>query len=197
MRLALLLVILLFPTLIYCQLESNIIFISSEGMDVQVNSVSVLGDNQESIDISSCIPTGALIPDMNCVVDSYPEIENFTIVADKADNFLNGVSTLDIVLINRHIVTSDKLDFSNLIPADINQDNKINVLDFIELRRLILGIDPNIPAGSWRFLKEEIAEESDLFETDNFALTFNRSEFPIDNIRVLVLKSGDVNNSAF
>ncbi len=186
-----------FPFLSIAQVSSNIVISSSDGTNVTVNIITVVDDNNENIDISNCLPSGSNIPDMNCVVDSNPEVENFTIVIDKPSDYLNGVSTLDMVIINQHIISTNDLDFAHLIPADINQDHKISVLDLIEIRRLILGIDASIPAGSWRFLKEEVAAESNLFNTDDFVLTFNRSEFPINSIQVLALKSGDVNNSAF
>jgi len=66
-------------------------------------------------------------------------------------DYLNGISTLDLVLIQRHILGIESLDSPyKMIAADINADNKINGQDLIELRKLILGIYSELPQNqSW------------------------------------------------
>ena len=73
------------------------------------------------------------------------------------DDPLNGVSTLDLLHIQRHILGSGSFDeFVDYVAADINKDDKINALDLIELRKMILGINENFPENtSWRFLDAE------------------------------------------
>ena len=70
------------------------------------------------------------------------------------DNPLNGVSTLDLVLIQRHILGLEKLDSPfKMIAADINNDESISSLDLLELRKLVLGIYNELPENnSWRFV---------------------------------------------
>jgi hypothetical protein len=46
---------------------------------------------------------------------------------EKNDDYLNGVSTLDLVMIQRHILSISKFtDPFNIIAADINNDEKNN-----------------------------------------------------------------------
>ena len=69
------------------------------------------------------------------------------------DDPTNGVSTLDIFEIQKHILGLESLEGPyNVIAADINGDNKITVLDLVELRKLVLGVIDELPNNtSWRF----------------------------------------------
>jgi len=81
---------------------------------------------------------------------------NYQISGTKNDDYLNGVSTLDIVIIQRHILRSKMLNSPyKMVAADVNNDNAITALDLIELRKLILGIYDVLPENdSWRFVDE-------------------------------------------
>ncbi len=72
------------------------------------------------------------------------------------DDHLNGVSTLDIVKIQKHILGLEVLTSPyQLIAADVNQDCQINGQDLIQIRRLILGKYPSdeFPENtSWKFV---------------------------------------------
>jgi len=67
---------------------------------------------------------------------------------------LNGVSTLDLIHIQRHILGLELLESPyQLIAADINSSKDINGIDLVELRKLILGIYTEFPNNtSWRFI---------------------------------------------
>lgn len=74
--------------------------------------------------------------------------------ASMEDNPLNGVSTLDLVLIQRHILGIATLDSPyKLIAADADNSGNISATDLIALRKLLLGIYEEFPNGqdSWRF----------------------------------------------
>ena len=64
-----------------------------------------------------------------------------TVSASKTDDYTNGVSTLDLVLIQRHIFLGlTKLDSpEKLLAADVNKDGKVTASDLVELRKLILA----------------------------------------------------------
>ncbi len=67
---------------------------------------------------------------------------------------LNGVSTLDMLLINKHILGQDTLDSPfKIIAADANKSRSITTFDIVELRKLILGVYSKLPNNtSWRFV---------------------------------------------
>ena len=77
---------------------------------------------------------------------------------------MNGVSTLDLVKIQRHILGLEELNSPyKLIAADVNADNEIKASDLTELRKLILGIITDLPTNeSWRFVESGQAMEMDM-----------------------------------
>jgi hypothetical protein len=79
---------------------------------------------------------------------------DFQLKPTKNDDVLNGVSTFDILLIQRHILGLTPIsDPYKLIAANINDDDRISGADLIDLRRAILGIDSKFSNNtSWRFV---------------------------------------------
>ena len=71
----------------------------------------------------------------------------------KNDDYLNGISTLDIVLIQRHILGLEIFDTDRkYVAADINNNGKITASDLVELRKLILGMTNKFTNNnSWKF----------------------------------------------
>ncbi|MCK6693790.1 MAG: hypothetical protein L6Q97_17045, partial [Thermoanaerobaculia bacterium] len=67
---------------------------------------------------------------------------------------LNGVTTLDLVLINKHILGVSKFENPfQLIAADANNSASVTTFDIVELRKLILGLYTQLPIGiSWRYV---------------------------------------------
>jgi hypothetical protein len=62
--------------------------------------------------------------------------------SERFDDYLNGVTTLDLVLIQRHILGLASLpSASKMLAADVNLDGKITATDLVFIRRLILGIN--------------------------------------------------------
>ncbi len=79
---------------------------------------------------------------------------DFTIVPQLDKNHLNGVSTFDLVLIQKHILGVQALNSPyKMIAADVNNSKSISTLDLIALRKLILNIDTHFANNtSWRFI---------------------------------------------
>jgi hypothetical protein len=79
---------------------------------------------------------------------------DFTVTPQLDKNHLNGVSTFDLVLIQKHILGIQALNSPyKMIAADVNNSKSITTLDLIALRKLILNIDQNFANNtSWRFV---------------------------------------------
>jgi large repetitive protein len=79
---------------------------------------------------------------------------DFTISPQLDKNHLNGVSTFDLVLIQKHILGVVALNSPyKMIAADVNNSKSITTLDLIALRKLILNIDQTFQNNtSWRFV---------------------------------------------
>ena len=79
---------------------------------------------------------------------------HYTVSPAKDDDYKNGVSTLDLVNIQKHLLGIKNLESPyKLIAADANDSKSITAVDLIELRKLILGITTDLPNNtSWRFV---------------------------------------------
>ena len=86
-----------------------------------------------------------------------PMAQQYDLRGTRTDNPLNGVTTYDIALIQRHILGTQYLDNPyKLIAADVNNDGQINVVDIAQLRRLILGTYDEFPNNdSWKVIVDE------------------------------------------
>ncbi len=79
---------------------------------------------------------------------------NYVVAPGKNNDYRNGVSTLDLVVIQKHLLgISDLSSPYKMIAADVNNSESITAVDLIELRKLILGIYTELPNNSsWRFV---------------------------------------------
>ncbi len=128
-----------------------------------------------------------------------PENTNYKIKAEKNINHNNGVSTLDLVLIQRHILGLQTLDSPyKVIAADINNNENVSSADLLGLRKLILGIWTEFEDNSsWRFVdaEQEFVSISDPFPFNEEITILNFLDGAPGNDFVAV-KVGDVNSSA-
>ncbi|MBK8623759.1 MAG: T9SS type A sorting domain-containing protein [Saprospiraceae bacterium] len=122
-----------------------------------------------------------------------------SIDAFKNDDATNGVSTLDLVLIQRHIlgITPFQTPYE-LLAADINNSRSINSSDLVLLRKLILGLTSTFENNtSWRFIPAGYQFIDPTFPYDfpnrvNIDSLFeNKSD-----VNFTAVKVGDVNYSA-
>ncbi len=114
----------------------------------------------------------------------------------KEGDYLNGVSTLDIVLIQRHILGIEPIaDARLMLAADINGDRRVTASDLTELRKLILGVTQALPGKrSWSFILDD-GNTTNAESMKNFAtLTAKKDHVYTNNF--IGLKIGDVNLSA-
>lgn len=79
---------------------------------------------------------------------------NYRINPKNDRNHMDGVSTADLVRIQKHILGLTPITNPyGLIAADINKSNSISAKDLVALRKLILGIDNKFAENtSWRFV---------------------------------------------
>lgn len=175
----------------YAQLAGGIT--TEVGEYVQDVSINVTGGNQFQMFTGG---NGSyFFPDV-------PFGEDYTIVPVKDDNHLNGVTTIDLVLISKHILNIQSLDSPyKVIAADIDRSGHISTMDLIRLRRLILHIDEELPNGnkSWRFVDADyrFPDPKNPFIT-YFPEIFNINDLDYDEMHAdfMAVKVGDVNYSA-
>ncbi len=161
----------------------NDIFVETVEIDLQGADLPVIMTNDDGEYGFPNMPTGG----------------TYTVMPEKDINDMEGVSTLDLILIQKHILQLQTLDSPyKIIAADINRSNTITASDLIELRKLILGVYNELPNNtSWRMID---ASYEFPIPADPFAELFPE-EYYIDqlnsnmNVDFIGVKIGDVNAS--
>ncbi len=126
---------------------------------------------------------------------------DYTIIPSKDGDYLNGVTTLDAVLIQRHILGIQPLNSPyKLIAADVNNSGTITSIDMIHLRKLILGADPVFSSNSsWRFVDSDYefpVPTNPWFEAWPEVIYLEDLSGCQEDLDFIGIKIGDVNNSA-
>jgi len=125
---------------------------------------------------------------------------NYTITPSKNNdvNYVNGISTLDILLIQRQILAIQNLGSPyKIIAADVNGSNSVTTFDIVLIRMMILNIRQDFPNGRlWAFVRSDFRFLNPLrpFPYDNFRSYTNLSSAQTDQ-DFIGIKLGDVNNT--
>jgi hypothetical protein len=132
----------------------------------------------------------------------FPEMNGggtYDVIPVRDDNDLEGVSTLDLIFIQKHILKSQELNSPyKIIAADVNKDDKVSASDILQLRKLILGIYDKFPDNtSWRMVDKAYVfhDPKDPFRgfmPETYHIANLNSNMNIDWVGV---KIGDVNSS--
>ena len=120
--------------------------------------------------------------------------------SEKEDIALNGVSTLDLVLMQKHILGITEFDSPyKVIASDIDNNASVSATDLVSLRKVILGVENEFPNGqkSWRFVKSQYSF-NDILNPFPFqeVIDVNSLQSNMDNADFMAIKIGDVNGSA-
>jgi len=124
---------------------------------------------------------------------------DISLKSDYSD-YLNGVSTLDVVLIQKHILgITPFTNYEQYIAADATNDNNISAIDLIALRRLILGLDTEFSnSPSWKIVEYlPFLSPQNAFDYEKVShLSLSPNEIAAKNdFTFKVIKIGDVNSS--
>jgi len=128
-----------------------------------------------------------------------PSGGQYKVAPQSGDDYLNGVSTLDLVMIQRYVLGILDLDSPyKLIASDINNDEAVTALDLVELRKSILGYNKEFANNeSWRYVDASysFADETSPWG-ENYTETYDISELEESmEIDFIGVKVGDVNGS--
>ncbi|MEP7196588.1 MAG: cohesin domain-containing protein [Saprospiraceae bacterium] len=123
---------------------------------------------------------------------------DFVLRSTRNDDPLNGVTTADIVAIQKHILGKALLASPyKVIAADVNNSKSVTAADVSVIRKLILGTISNYSnVPSWEFIPEETIF-ADPLAPWNYSTEKQMSLNKILNTQNFVaIKMGDVNNSS-
>lgn len=127
---------------------------------------------------------------------------DYTISPTRNTNPLDGVTAIDLALIQRHILNLQFLDSPyKVISADVDHSNSVGAIDLANIQRLILGRSTTFPNGNeaWRFV-----DASHTFSNPNnpFVLAFPEERrvvnltTDVNDVDFVGMKLGDVNLTA-
>jgi len=176
-----------------------------EGARIEGRLANVSGEGLEDADVTlnAILPeyprTGYTDEDGMYTFLGAPMANTYELSAVKNDDYKNGVSTLDLVMIQRHILGLAEFDSPyKMIAGDINNDEKLKASDLTELRKLILGVILEFPSNdSWRFIDQDqtFSDILDPWPLEESIQLETTEETMLDNDFVAV-KVGDVNGNA-
>jgi len=123
----------------------------------------------------------------------------YTVMPDKDDAHPNGISTLDILVLQRHILNLESLQSPyQVIAADVNNDGVVSAADIVDIRKLVLEYYSEYPNNAaWRFVDMDYA----FIDNNNPLVESFTEDYEIPNlnsdmiINFIAMKVGDLNNS--
>ena len=125
--------------------------------------------------------------------------EEYEISGFKNDDPMNGISTFDVVKIQKHLLGLELFDVAyKYLAADVNNTEIVTALDMVELRRLILGEYSEFPDNnSWRFVdvNQEWADITNPWPFDEVLDIVDLTEDDLDN-NFFGVKVGDLTGDA-
>ena len=82
---------------------------------------------------------------------------SYSVIPELNGNDVLGISTIDLVLIQRHILGLQEFDSPyKVIAADVNNSRSISGSDLVLLQKLILGLDESMSSTDpWRFVRSD------------------------------------------
>ncbi|MCK6692775.1 MAG: hypothetical protein L6Q97_11810, partial [Thermoanaerobaculia bacterium] len=149
---------------------------------------STQGDTLQNYTLTVSVPGGGASAGKTITNGEYsledfsglPNLPFYEAAPAKNNDPLNGVSTFDLVQINKQILGIEPFQHAwQFIAGDANNSGTLTTFDIIELRKLILGVYDSLPqVNSWVF--------SPSFDTIS----------PLECPAFTAIKKGDVNGNA-
>lgn len=186
-------------------------------LEVQDNDNACLGNGQIAISGSIYTEDKAMISDAMVEIQggetdrvNYTDNEghfnfsdlgmynDYILTPFKKGSWTEGISTLDLVVIQRHILDIERLKSPySIIAADVNRSNSITASDISDLRKLILGIQDSLSKNtSWRFI-DATSEFEDPSRPWNVIehILYENLDVNMSQTDFIAIKIGDVNGT--
>lgn len=123
---------------------------------------------------------------------------DYMVKPERKDDVTNGVTTADIVKIQKHILGIESLPSAyKLIAADANNSGSITAADMSEIRKVILGVYNEFKnVNSWVFVPANHVFADPTSPWKYPSLVNTKLDKEVNTIDFISVKIGDVNNSA-
>ncbi len=124
--------------------------------------------------------------------------EKYIIRADKPESVYEGVSTIDIVKISKHVLNVDLLDTPyKILAADVNNSGTISTLDIVGVRKIVLRVSTEFQNQKvWEFVPADFQFDIADVWANPIPHKATISKFETDKtVDFIAYKMGDVDNS--
>ncbi len=130
--------------------------------------------------------------------DTIPAGGSITFKPTRNEDPLNGVSSIDLAIIQRHILGVQPLtSFYQRVAADVNRSGSISGIDLVDMRRLILGVIPYFTLNnSWRFIPSNYSFPTGSIIGYPETITYDNVLENHNDAHFVAIKIGDLNRSA-
>ena len=129
-----------------------------------------------------------------------PFFSDYEITGFKNDDPSNGISGLDLVRIQRHLLGLEPFTTPyQYIAGDVNNSESVSAVDLVQLRQLLLGIEPEFPNNtSWRFIDATMTfpDIDSPWPLDEVVFLEDFQTDWVDEQNFTAIKVGDLNGSA-
>ena len=127
--------------------------------------------------------------------------QDYSVTAGKNTNPTNGITTVDLLTIQKHILGIKKLSSPyKIIAADVDNNTYVSTKDLYELRKLILQLTDTFTNNkSWRFIDGNYVfpqPENPYFEKFPEVLNYTKVNNNMMNLKLVGIKIGDVDGTA-
>jgi hypothetical protein len=127
--------------------------------------------------------------------------QDYIISPEKDTNPTNGITTIDLLTIQKHILGIKQLGSPyKVIAADVDKNGYVSTKDLFELRKLILQLIDKFPNNkSWRFIDGNYVfpdPKNPFLSVFPEVLNYNKVNNDMLNLNVMGIKVGDVDGSA-
>lgn len=133
------------------------------------------------------------------IFDNIPFGDSYEISVTKEGAAVNGITTFDLIKIQKHILNLELLSLLKQYAGDVNKSRSLSTLDMILIRRILLGIDTDFTdVTPWYFLPTQgtfnVPNDpfSGITSGANVISSFTAN---VLNFDFYAIKYGDVNNS--
>ena len=191
---------------------SQLVTIDASGCDVNTGNVLTISgklftENNHTVDNVNVKLTNAfgttIMSQMTPINGEYSFEEvaangTYNVEPVKNDNYGNGVSTADMVLIQNHILGLRTFDSPyKVIAADVNGSNSVSASDVILLQRLVLGLIDELPIQrSWSFVDATLQFDNILSPFPYVdIISMNDLSYSPSGMDFIAVKMGDVNGN--
>ncbi len=189
-------------------IDSNMVDLCGEVAEYIIVEGDIMTEMDETVEGVKVRLDGSELDDVWTADNGYYQFmhmgvgTNYSVIPQmESDDILNGVSTLDIVLLQRHLLGIDNIDSPyRLLAGDVNNSGSLTASDILLLRKIILGVTDEFGGDkNWMFVDSDYTwdDASNPWE-EPYAEQYDIDRLESDMVvNFTGVKMGDLNNSAY